>query len=151
MVTAAAVDGPALYAAASACRRDDQAFIVDDAEALALIVEGRRSPSAAAPSSAGRRGSGIFSRSSRSRAAATLLAEMKWRARAAWDEADAEFDLLARLYRRHHRALEGRDDRAPMRLNMSAIIFSDWEWPEDIRYLASTPSPTRAGSTSSRP
>ena len=29
-------------------------------------------------------------------------------------------------------------------LNMSAIIFSDWEWPQDIRYLASTPI-THAG------
>ena len=29
-------------------------------------------------------------------------------------------------------------------VNMSAIIFSDWEWPQDIRYLASTPI-THAG------
>ena len=29
-------------------------------------------------------------------------------------------------------------------VNMSAIIFSDWEWPQDIRYLAATPI-THAG------
>jgi fatty-acyl-CoA synthase len=29
-------------------------------------------------------------------------------------------------------------------LNMTAILFSDWEWPQDIRYLAATPI-THAG------
>ena len=29
-------------------------------------------------------------------------------------------------------------------LNMTAIIFADWEWPQDIRYLAATPI-THAG------
>ncbi len=116
VVTAAAVMGLRYTPLHPLAAEDDHAFIVDDAEALALIVGGERFAE---------RGRAIQRRAPRVRhllsfepieGGRDLLAEIASADPAPLtDEADAEIDLLACLYRRHDRALEGRDDRASLR------------------------------------
>ena len=124
---------------------DDHAFIVDDAEAAALIVEGPKFAE---------RGRAIKGRShglqhllsfGPMEGGRDLVAEMKSLEPAPLsDEADAD----AICWLAYTGGTTGRSKGVMIAhrclVNMSAIIFSDWEWPPDIRYLASTPI-THAG------
>ena len=152
VVTAAAVMGLRYTPLHPLAAEDDHAFIVDDAEALALIVEGEKFAE---------RGRAILGRAPRARhllsfgpieGGRDLLAEIASVEPAPLtDEADAEIDLLARLYRRHHRSLEGRDDRAPMRAqHVGDHLLRLGVARRTSAISLRPPSRMRAGSTSSR-
>ena len=145
VVTAAAVMGLRYTPLHPLAAEDDHAFIVDDAEALALIVEGERFAE---------RGRAILGRAPGVRhllsfgpieGGRDLLAEMRSAEPAPLiDEAEAEMVC----WLAYTGGTTGRSKGVMIAhrcvVNMSAIIFSDWEWPKDIRYLASTPI-THAG------
>ena len=145
VVTAAAIMGLRYTPLHPLAAEDDHAFIVDNAEALALIVEGERFAE---------RGRAILGRAPGMRhllsfgpieGGRDLLAEMRSAEPAPLiDEAEAEMVC----WLAYTGGTTGRSKGVMIAhrcvLNMSAIIFSDWEWPKDIRYLASTPI-THAG------
>ena len=145
VVTAAAAMGLRYTPLHPLAAEDDQAFIVDDAEAAVLIVEGAKFAA---------RARAIEARAPRLKhllsfgpidGARDLLAEMKAVEPAPLtDEADAE----AICWLAYTGGTTGRSKGVMIAhrcvVNMSAIIFADWEWPQDIRYLASTPI-THAG------
>jgi fatty-acyl-CoA synthase len=145
VVTAAAAMGLRYTPLHPLAAEDDQAFIVDDAEAAALIVEGAKFAE---------RGRAIKGRAPRLKhllsfepmeGGRDLVAEMKSVEPAPLvDEADAE----AICWLAYTGGTTGRSKGVMIAhrcvVNMSAIIFSDWEWPQNIRYLASTPI-THAG------
>ncbi len=145
VVTAAAVMGLRYTPLHPLAAEDDHAFIVDDAEAAALIVEGEKFAE---------RGRAIQGRASRVghllsfgpiEGGRDLLAEMTSVEPAPLtDEAEAE----STCWLAYTGGTTGRSKGVMIAhrclVNMSAIIFSDWEWPQDIRYLASTPI-THAG------
>ena len=145
VVTAAAVMGLRYTPLHPLAAEDDQAFIVDDAEAAVLIVEGAKFAE---------RARAIKGRASRIQhllsfgpmeGGRDLLSEMKsMEPLRLVNEADAE----AICWLAYTGGTTGRSKGVmiPHRsiANMSAIIFSDWEWPDAIRYLASTPI-THAG------
>ena len=115
VVTAAAVMGLRYTPLHPLAAEDDHAFIVDDAEVDALIVEGAKFAE---------RGRSIKNRVPRLKhllsfgpmeGARDLVAEMQSDGGcAARGRGRGGGDLLARLHRRHDRALEGRHDRAPL-------------------------------------
>jgi fatty-acyl-CoA synthase len=145
VVTAAAVMGLRYTPLHPLAAEDDHAFIVDDAEVDALIIEGAKFAE---------RGRSIRNRVSRLKhllsfgpmeGARDLVVEMKCtEAEPLVDEGEAEAICwlaytggttgLSKGVMISHRCV----------LNMTTIIFSDWEWPQDIRYLAATPI-THAG------
>ena len=145
VVTAAAAMGLRYTPLHPLAAEDDQAFIVDDAEAAALIVEGAKFAE---------RGRAIKGRAPRLKhllsfgpmeGGRDLVAEMKSVEPAPLvDEADAE----AICWLAYTGGTTGRSKGVMIAhrcvVNMSAIIFSDWEWPQNIRYLAATPI-THAG------
>ena len=145
VVTAAAAMGLRYTPLHPLAAEDDQAFIVDDAEAAALIVEGAKFAE---------RGRRIKARAQRVRhllsfgpmeGARDLGGEMKAVEPAALvDEAEAE----AICWLAYTGGTTGRSKGVMIAhrcvVNMSAILFSDWEWPQEIRYLAATPI-THAG------
>jgi fatty-acyl-CoA synthase len=145
VVTAAAAMGLRYTPLHPLAAEDDQAFIVDDAEAAALIVEGAKFAA---------RGRAIKGRAPRLKhllsfgpmeGGRDLVAEMKSVEPAPLvDEADAE----AICWLAYTGGTTGRSKGVMIAhrcvVNMSAIIFSDWEWPQNIRYLAATPI-THAG------
>ncbi len=127
---------------------DDHAFIIEDAEIDALIVEGGKF---------GPRGSAIKSRVPKLKyllsfgpmdGVRDVLPDLAKAAPAPLiDESDArEIAFLAytggttgrsKGVMLSHRAL----------VAMSLILFSDWDWPQDIRFLAATPISHAAGVT----
>jgi fatty-acyl-CoA synthase len=145
VVTAAAIMGLRYTPLHPLAAEDDHAFIVDDAEAGALIVEGERFAE---------RGRAILARAPGVKhllsfgpleGGRDLLAEMRSVEPAPLtDEADAE----SICWLAYTGGTTGRSKGVMIAhrcvVNMSAIIFSDWEWPQNIRYLASTPI-THAG------
>ena len=145
VVTAAAVMGLRYTPLHPLAAEDDQAFIVDDAEAAVLIVEGPKFAE---------RGRAIKGRAHGVKhllsfgpmdGGRDLVAELKSLEPAPLtDEADAD----AICWLAYTGGTTGRSKGVMIAhrclVNMSAIIFSDWEWPQDIRYLASTPI-THAG------
>ena len=153
VVTAAAVMGLRYTPLHPLAAEDDHAFIVDDAEALALIVEGEKfaergrailGPGAASPASS-------VVRADRGRPRPSRRDGLR-RARAADGRSRRGVDLLARLYRRHDRSLEGRDDRAPMRAQHVGDHLRRLGVARRTSAISLRPrSRMRAGSTSSRP
>ena len=145
VVTAAATMGLRYTPLHPLAAEDDQAFIVDDAEVLALIVEGEKFAG---------RGRAILARVPRLKhllsfgpieGGRDLVAEMGTVEPAPLeDEADAE----ATCWLAYTGGTTGRSKGVMIAhrcvVNMSLIVFADWEWPQDIRYLASTPI-THAG------
>jgi fatty-acyl-CoA synthase len=145
VVTAAAAMGLRYTPLHPLAAEDDQAFIVDDAEAAVLIVEGAKFAE---------RARAIKGRAPRLKhllsfgpmeGGRDLFAEMKSIEPAPFvDEADAE----AICWLAYTGGTTGRSKGVMIAhrcvVNMSAIIFSDWEWPQNIRYLAATPI-THAG------
>ena len=145
VVTAAAVMGLRYTPLHPLAAEDDHAFIVDDAEASALIVEGAKFAE---------RGRSIRNRVPRLKhllsfgpmeGGRDLVAEMQsMEAAELVDEGEAEAICwlaytggttgLSKGVMIAHRCI----------VNMTAIIFADWEWPQVIRYLAATPI-THAG------
>jgi fatty-acyl-CoA synthase len=145
VVTAAAVMGLRYTPLHPLAAEDDHAFIVEDAEAGALIVEGGKFAE---------RGRAIKNRVGGLKhlvsfepmeGARDLGVEMQSNKPAPLvDEGEAE----AICWLAYTGGTTGRSKGVmiPHRsiTNMTAIIFSDWEWPEALRYLASTPI-THAG------
>ena len=145
VVTAAAVMGVRYTPLHPLAAEDDHAFIVDDAEAGALIVEGAKFAE---------RGRSIKNRVPRLKhllsfgpmeGARDLVAETQsMEAELLVDEGEAE----GICWLAYTGGTTGRSKGVMIAhrciLNMAAIIFSDWEWPQDIRYLAATPI-THAG------
>ena len=145
VVTAAAVMGLRYTPLHPLAAEDDHAFIVDDAEVDALIIEGPKFAE---------RGRSIKRRVSRLKhllafgpmeGARDLVAAMQSMEVAPLvDEGEAE----GICWLAYTGGTTGRSKGVMIAhrciLNMTAIIFSDWEWPEDIRYLAATPI-THAG------
>ena len=144
VVTATAVMGLRYTPLHPLAAEDDQAFIVDDAEAAALIVEAKFAERGRAIKGRAPRVQHLLSFGSME-GGRDLLSEMKSVEPATLvNEADAE----AICWLAYTGGTTGRSKGVmiPHRsiTNMTAIIFSDWEWPEAIRYLASTPI-THAG------
>jgi fatty-acyl-CoA synthase len=145
VVTAAAVMGLRYTSLHPLAAEDDHAFIVDDAEVDALVVEGAKFAE---------RGRSIKNRVPRLKhllsfgpmeGGRDLVAEMQSvEAAPLVDEGDAE-EICWLAYTG---GTTGRSKGVMIAhrciLNMAAIIFSDWEWPQEIRYLAATPI-THAG------
>jgi len=145
VVTAAAVMGLRYTPLHPLAAEDDHTFIVEDAEIDALIVEG-------APF--GQRGHAIKSRVPRLRhllsfgpaeGARDLVADLQSSEAAALTD-DGEADAICWLAYTGGTTARSKGVMIAHRcvLNMTAIIFADWEWPQDIRYLAATPI-THAG------
>jgi fatty-acyl-CoA synthase len=145
VVTAAAVMGLRYTPLHPLAAEDDHAFIVDDAEADVLIIEGAKFAE---------RGRSIKRRAPRLKhllsfgpmeGARDLVAEMQSVEVAPLvDEGEAE----GICWLAYTGGTTGRSKGVMIAhrciLNMAAIIFADWEWPHDIRYLAATPI-THAG------
>jgi len=145
VVTAAAVMGLRYTPLHPLAAEDDHTFIVEDAEIDALIVEG-------APF--GQRGHAIKSRVPRLRhllsfgpaeGARDLVADLQSSEAAALTD-EGEADAICWLAYTGGTTARSKGVMIAHRcvLNMTAIIFADWEWPQDIRYLAATPI-THAG------
>jgi fatty-acyl-CoA synthase len=145
VVTAAAVMGLRYTPLHPLAAEDDHTFIVEDAEIDALIVEG-------APF--GQRGHAIKSRVPRLRhllsfgpaeGARDLVADLQSSEAAALTD-EGEADAICWLAYTGGTTARSKGVMIARRcvLNMTAIIFADWEWPQDIRYLAATPI-THAG------
>jgi fatty-acyl-CoA synthase len=127
---------------------DDHAFIVEDAEIDALIVEaGKFAP----------RGLAIRARAPGLKyllsfgpvdGARDLLAELPHIAPAPLVD-ESESDEIAWLAYTGGTTGRWKGVRLPHRsiAAMSAIIYSDWDWPSEIRYLAATPISHAAGIT----
>ncbi len=145
VVTAAAVMGLRYTPLHPLAAEDDHAFIVDDAEAAALIIEGEKFSE---------RGHAIKGRAPRLKhllsfgrieGGRDLVAEMKSiKAAPLIDEGEAE----AICWLAYTGGTTGRSKGVMIThrsiVNATAIVFSDWDWPQDIRYLAATPI-THAG------
>ena len=145
IVTAAAVMGLRYTPLHPLAAEDDHAFIVEDAEVDTLIVEGAKFAE---------RGRSIMSRVLRLKhllsfgpmeGGRDLVAEMpSMEAAPLVDEGEAE----AICWLAYTGGTTGRSKGVMIAhrcvVNMTAIIFADWEWPRDIRYLAATPI-THAG------
>ena len=145
VVTAAAVMGLRYTPLHPLAAEDDHAFIVDDAEVDALIIEGPKFAE---------RGRSIKKRVPRLKhllsfgpmeGARDLVAEMQsMEVEPLVDEGEAE----GICWLAYTGGTTGRSKGVMIAhrciLNMAAIIFADWEWPHDIRYLAATPI-THAG------
>jgi len=145
VVTAAALMGVRYTPLHPLAAEDDQAFIVDDADIDALIVEGAKFAE---------RGWAIQARASRvehllsfgpMEGARDIAAATKSGTPAPLvDEASAE-DICWLAYTG---GTTGRSKGVMIAhrsvVNMAALIYADWDWPDDIRYLAVTPI-THAG------
>jgi fatty-acyl-CoA synthase len=145
VVTAAAVMGLRYTPLHPLAAEDDHAFIVEDAEVDALIVEGAKFAE---------RGRSIRNRVPRLKhllsfgpmeGGRDLVAEMQSMPPAPLaDQGEAEA-ICGLAYTG---GTTGRSKGVMIAhrciVNMTAIIFADWEWPRDIRYLAATPI-THAG------
>jgi fatty-acyl-CoA synthase len=145
VVTAAAVMGLRYTPLHPLGAEDDHAFIVEDAEVDALIVEGAKFAE---------RGRSIKNKVPRVKrllsfgpmdGGCDIIAEMQSVKPAPLvDEGVAE----AICWLAYTGGTSGRSKGVMIAhrciLNMMTIIFSDWEWPQDIRYLAATPI-THAG------
>lgn len=145
VVTAAAIMGLRYTPLHPLAAEDDHAFIVDDAGVAALIVEGEkfaergRAIQGRVP---GVRHLLSFGPIEGGRDLLTEVASVEPAPLA--DEADAE----SICWLAYTGGTTGRSKGVMIAhrcvVNMSAILLSDWEWPADIRYLASTPI-THAG------
>ena len=145
VVTAAAVMGLRYTPLHPLAAEDDQAFIVDDAEIKALIVEGAKFAE---------RGRALKTRAGglehllsfgSMTGARDLLAEMASASPAALaDEGEVE----AICWLAYTGGTTGRSKGVMIAhrcvLNMATLIYADWDWPENARYLAATPI-THAG------
>ena len=145
VVTAAAVMGLRYTPLHPLAAEDDQAFIVEDAEIKTLIVEGAKFSERARALK--RRAAGLQHLLSFGpmQGARDLLAEMASVAPAALnDEGEAE----AICWLAYTGGTTGRSKGVMIAhrsvLNMATLIYADWEWPENTRYLAATPI-THAG------
>src|SRR5271170_918715 len=145
VVTAAAVMGLRYTPLHPLAAEDDHAFIVEDAEVDALIVEGAKFAEG---------GRSIRNRVPRLKhllsfgpmeGGLDLVAEMQSMQPAPLvDQGEPE----AICWLAYTGGTTGRSKGVMIAhrcvVNMTAIIFADWEWPQDIRYLAATPI-THAG------
>lgn len=145
VVTAAAVMGLRYTPLHPLAAEDDHAHIVEDAEAAVLIVEGTKFAERARALKA--RVSGLKNLLSLGpmEGARNVLAEMASVEPAPLvDEGDAE----AVCWLAYTGGTTGRSKGVMIAhrclVNMSTLIYADWDWPEDIRYLAATPI-THAG------
>jgi fatty-acyl-CoA synthase len=145
VVVAAAVMGLRYTPLHPLAAEDDHAFIVDDAEIDALIVEGGKF---------GERARAIAARVPRLRhvlsfgpmdGARDLVAEMRAAPSAPLVD-EAEPDGVCWLA--YTGGTTGRSKGVMIAhrcvVNMTAILIADWDWPTDIRYLVATPI-THAG------
>jgi fatty-acyl-CoA synthase len=146
VVTAAALMGLRYTPLHPLAAEDDQAFIVEDAEIKLLIVEGAKFAE---------RGKALQSRYAGLRhlvsfgpleGARDLIAEM---AAAAPAPLTDEGDSNAICWLAYTGGTTGRSKGVmiPHRsiLNMTALVYADWDWPEPTRYLAATPITHAAG------
>ena len=145
VVTAAALMGLRYTPLHPLAAEDDQAFIVEDAEIKALIVEGAKFAE---------RGHALKARISGLRhllsfgpleGAKDLLAAMSEVEPAPLqDEGEAE----AICWLAYTGGTTGRSKGVMIAhrciVNMATLIYADWDWPETTRYLAATPI-THAG------
>ena len=142
IVCAAAIMGLRYTPLHPLAAEDDQAFIVEDAEIDALIVEADHFAE---------RGRAIRARVARPETSA--VDRRRWRARAIFSPS-----MRARS-RRNRSSTRARTDEICWLaytggttgrskgvmiahrciVNMAAIIFADWDWPSEIRYLVATP------------
>ncbi|MGO9741017.1 MAG: AMP-binding protein [Roseiarcus sp.] len=145
VVTAAAVMGLRYTPLHPLAAEDDHAFIIEDAEIDALIVEGGKFAE---------RGRALQSRVPNLKhlmsfgpmeGGLDLVAEMKTTEPAPLVDGG---DSQAICWLAYTGGTTGRSKGVMIAhrtiVNMAAIIHADWDWPEEIRYLAATPI-THAG------
>jgi fatty-acyl-CoA synthase len=145
VVTAAAVMGLRYTPLHPLAAEDDQAFIVEDAEAKALIVEGAKFAERGRALKA--RVGGLLHLLSFGpmEGGRDLLAEMQRFAPAPLKDAG---EPQAICWLAYTGGTTGRSKGVMIAhrciLNMAMLIYGDWDWPEETRYLAATPI-THAG------
>lgn len=147
-ICAALVMGMRYTALHPMAAEDDHAFIVDDAEIDVLIVEGAKF---------GARGLAIKARAPKLKhllsfgpmdGAPDILPEVAKAAPAPLVDESRAHELAFLAYTG---GTTGRSKGVmlPHRVlvTMTLILFSDWDWPQDIRFLAATPISHAAGVT----
>jgi fatty-acyl-CoA synthase len=145
VVTAAAVMGLRYTPLHPLAAEDDQAFIVEDADIDALIVEGSKFAQRGLALKTCYSGLKHLLSVGPLEGATDLLAEMaSVHAAPLIDEGKAE-DICWLAYTG---GTTGRSKGVMIAhrcvLNMATLIYADWDWPEATRYLAATPI-THAG------
>jgi fatty-acyl-CoA synthase len=145
VVTAAAVMGLRYTPLHPLAAEDDHAHIVADAEAGALIVEGAKFAERARALKARVPGLKDLLSFGPMEGARNVLAEMaSVEAAPLVDQGDAE----AICWLGYTGGTTGRSKGVMIAhrcfVNMATLIYADWDWPENIRYLAATPI-THAG------
>jgi fatty-acyl-CoA synthase len=146
VITAAAVMGLRYTALHPLAAEDDQAFIVEDAEIKALIVEGAKFAERGRTLKARFGGLDHLLSFSPMEGARDLLAEMQAVSPAPLKD-EGEADAICWLA--YTGGTTGRSKGVMIAhrciLNMATLIYADWDWPETARYLAATPITHAAG------